>query len=284
MLRSHARCPRRWPTRLQRRAAARHARRRQTAPPFPTTCVSSSASTSSGECSSLTPASSRAIWPTAQYVIPSPYERHVPRTTRARVPIRETSSATRRDLPTPGSPRMVARRAAPDATTSSNTCSRRSRCSARPVNGVAAGRAIGPKPPTSSRRYAGTGSDFPFAWSGSIASTRTASRTRRKVGSPSSTSPGPAACSSRAATLTGSPVTNVSRLALSPATTSPVLTPIRRAMRVPKRCSRSSFSASRRACISSAARHARRASSSCASGTPKTARTASPTNFSTVPP
>ena len=103
----------------------------------PETCVSSSESTSSGECSSLTPASSRAIWPTAQYVIPSPYERHVPRTTRARVPIRETSSATRRDLPTPGSPRTVARRAAPDATTSSNTCSRRSRCSARPVNGVA---------------------------------------------------------------------------------------------------------------------------------------------------
>ena len=55
----------------------------------PETCVSSSESTSSGECSSLTPASSRAIWPTAQYVIPSPYERHVPRTTRARVPIRD---------------------------------------------------------------------------------------------------------------------------------------------------------------------------------------------------
>ena len=38
------------------------------------------------------------------------------------------------------------------------------------------------------------------------------------------------------------------------------------------------------ACISSAARHARSASSSCSCGTPKTAITASPMNFSTVPP
>jgi hypothetical protein len=109
-------------------------------------------------------------------------------------------------------------------------------------------------------------------------------RTGGKVGSPSSTSPAPAACSSRAATLTGSPVTNVSRLDGSPATTSPVLTPMRSAIRVPKRRSSSSLRAPRRACISSAARHARSASSSCASGTPKTASTASPTNFSTVPP
>jgi hypothetical protein len=36
--------------------------------------------------------------------------------------------------------------------------------------------------------------------------------------------------------------------------------------------------------ISQAARTARRASSSCATGTPETAITASPTNFSTVPP
>ena len=43
----------------------------------------------------------------------------------------------------------------------------------------------------------------------------------------------------------------------------------------------SSGSASR---ISTAARHARSASSSCATGTPNTAITASPMNFSTVPP
>ena len=60
--------------------------------------------------------------------------------------------------------------------------------------------------------------------------TSTASRTRRRVGSPISTSPGEAACSSRAAVLTASPVTKVSRLLASPATTSPVCTPIRNAI------------------------------------------------------
>ena len=46
----------------------------------------------------------------------------------------------------------------------------------------------------------------------------TASRTSRSVSSPSRISPAPAACSSRAATLTASPVTSVSP---SPATTAP---------------------------------------------------------------
>jgi hypothetical protein len=39
-----------------------------------------------------------------------------------------------------------------------------------------------------------------------------------------------------------------------------------------------------RACIANAARTARSSSSSCATGTPNTAITASPMNFSTVPP
>ena len=92
-----------------------------------------------------------------------------------------------------------------------------------------------------------------------------------RVSAPISTSPGSAACSSRAATFTASPVTSVSP---SPATTSPVLTPIR--ARRP--------SAGTAARISHAARTARRASSSWETGTPKTAITASPMNFSTVPP
>ncbi|MDQ2909565.1 MAG: hypothetical protein M3R39_00840 [Actinomycetota bacterium] len=117
----------------------------------------------------------------------------------------------------------------------------------------------------------GTGSDFPFSTSGSNASTSTASRTSENVSAPSSTSPGCAACSSRAATLTASPVASRSSV---PVTTSPVLTPIRA-------CTPSSGSASR---ISTAARTARNASSSCNTGTPNTAITASPMNFSTVPP
>ena len=46
----------------------------------------------------------------------------------------------------------------------------------------------------------------------------------------------------------------------------------------------SAFSSARRRCISVAVRTARRASSSCATGTPKTAITSSPRNRSTVPP
>ena len=64
----------------------------------------------------------------------------------------------------------------------------------------------------------------PSASSGSTASARTRSRTRRSVAAPIRTSPAPAACSSRAATFTASPVASVSPV---PATTSPVLTPMR---------------------------------------------------------
>jgi hypothetical protein len=88
---------------------------------------------------------------------------------------------------------------------------------------------------------------------------------------PISTSPGSADCWSRAATFSASPVANVE----SPdsATTSPDSIPIRAARPCP--------SVSR---IAVAARTARSASSSWAVGTPNTATTASPANFSTVPP
>ena len=52
----------------------------------------------------------------------------------------------------------------------------------------------------------------------------------------------------------------------------------------PARPSSEAFSRSTAFCMSSAARTARSASSSCARGRPKTAITASPMNFSTVPP
>ena len=69
-----------------------------------------------------------------------------------------------------------------------------------------------------------TGRDLPL----SVSSSGSVGRRRRgRAGacpSPSRISPAPAACSSRAATFTASPVTSVSP---SPATTAPVLTPIR---------------------------------------------------------
>src|SRR4029077_10018467 len=70
----------------------------------------------------------------------------------------------------------------------------------------------------------------------------------------------------------------------SPATTSPVLTPIRAARDTPWSRSSSLLSATSASRISPPARTARRASSSWTFGTPKTAITASPMNFSTVPP
>ena len=69
-----------------------------------------------------------------------------------------------------------------------------------------------------------------------------------------------------------------------PEITSPVLTPIRVAMRTPYSRSRSALTRSRPSRISSAARTARSASSSWTAGTPNTATIASPMNFSTVPP
>ena len=63
-----------------------------------------------------------------------------------------------------------------------------------------------------------------------------------------------------------------------------MLTPTRRSRSPPARSVTSRLSAPMRACIANAARTARSSSSSCATGTPNTAITASPMNFSTVPP
>ncbi len=79
-------------------------------------------------------------------------------------------------------------------------------------------------PTAASSGKAGTGSDFPFSSSRRSSPSSTASRTSRTVSAPIRTSPGSAACSSRAATLTASPVASRSSV---PVTTSPVLTPMR---------------------------------------------------------
>ena len=98
------------------------------------------------------------------------------------------------------------------------------------------------------------------------------------VRSPASTSPGSAAFCRRSATFTASPVTNDDPPSCGgPTTTSPVLTPTRRRSWPSKR--------SRiRRCMASPVWSARSAWSSSAAGAPNTAMTASPANFSTVPP
>ena len=63
-----------------------------------------------------------------------------------------------------------------------------------------------------------------------------------------------------------------------------MLTPIRICNVTPRAAMSRSFTSSSRSRIRSAARRARTGSSSCAAGTPNTAITASPMNFSTVPP
>ena len=117
-----------------------------------------------------------------------------------------------------------------------------------------------------------------------IAAVVTACWTIVDVASPSRISPGCAACSIRFATLTASPVTKPWPDDESPATTSPVLMPIRISSRVAQRASSSAFSSESRERMAAAARTARSASSSCKAGTPNTAMTSSPMNFSTVPP
>src|SRR6266540_2465772 len=103
----------------------------------------------------------------------------------------------------------------------------------------------------------------------------------RPVSSPTRISPGCAACSSRAATFTSSPVASVPP---SLVTTSPVLMPIRTCSSVSYSARSDEFRTPSSARKSSAARAARKASSSCTRGIPNTAITASPMNFSTLPP
>ena len=98
----------------------------------------------------------------------------------------------------------------------------------------------------------------------------------RWVASPTRTVPGAAAVWSREAVLTRSPATIPWSLAPIVTAASPVSTPERAWTPGPR--SRTASTSSR------AARTARSASSSWATGAPQTAMTASPMNFSTVPP
>ena len=182
----------------------------------------------------------------------------------------------------PGSPTIVIRcgRACSTARSTSDRISVSS--DSRPTNGPYGRRRRRYDPAGSIRStaYAVMGPARPFTRSERGATVRASGSTARNVRSPTRISPGSAACCRRAARLTASPVTRKSRPGVTPVTTRPVLIPIRSAIGM----SRRSPSVVSRERITSAARTARSGSSSCATGTPKTAITASPMNFSTVPP
>ena len=129
-----------------------------------------------------------------------------------------------------------------------------------------------------------TGSAFPFRSIGPRGRKRNP-RAARAVRSDTAIWSGSATCCSRAARFTASPVTMGSPgAAATAASTSPVFTPIRISRVVPWVRSSRRFTSSSRWSIRRAARRARAGSSSWAAGTPNAAITASPMNFSTVPP
>ena len=131
-----------------------------------------------------------------------------------------------------------------------------------------------------------TGTGFPFASTSRGAPYEIVRLVTDQVRSPTRISPGCACCWRRAATLTGSPLTISSPRAAASRleTTSPVLTAMRSPTSAPNRSRTWAANAPKRSWTASAARTPRSASSSCACGMPKTARTASPTNFSITPP
>ena len=118
-----------------------------------------------------------------------------------------------------------------------------------------------------------TGSRLPFSTTGCRSRYTTRSPVSSAVSRPTSTSPGAAAFSRRAATLTVSPITVMSPSRPTDVTiTGPLFTPMDKARSPPSWR------------MLNAAVTARSASSSCAWGTPKTAMSESPVYLSTIPP
>src|SRR5207248_5007536 len=194
-------------------------------------------------------------------------------------------SAASRVLPSPASPVTISTRGSPRSTTSASRLATRASSVSRPTNGASS--PIPDRVPGASSRpsssYVSTGSRLPFSRSGRRCRQDARCRVATLVRAPAYTPPIAAASASRAAVFTVSPMTVYSNAACTPATTSPVFNPTRSPSGAPP--PRSSSSTRRTArCIDSAARTARSASSSCATGAPKTAMMPSPVSLSTCPP
>ena len=189
-------------------------------------------------------------------------------------------------MPTPGSPTIVTSWQEACWAERSSVPINSVRSNSRPTSGVA----LDPITSNPSRargrngRHSASGSALPFTVTGS---SRSHSKTRsvaRNVCADTAIPPAGAANCSRDAVFTTSPVTipsPSSGRAPSATTASPVLIPTRTCS---DRAGSSAFSSSIASRTRNPARTARSASSSCATGAPNTAITASPMNFSTVPP
>ena len=215
--------------------------------------------TTSGGSVSRRPKCSFSTSASGQYVMPWPYGRQRPvrRNGSGDCPASQPqNSRIRRVLPTPGSPTTVTR-CGPALRRPRYAVCKCSSSASRPMK-------TRRRPPTPRGRMSDTArttsrqempAGFPFACTVVGSPNSNAPRAATTVRSPASTCPGGAASSSRAATLTASPVTKELPSRGRPTTTSPVLTPIRRA-NSPSKSSLSRF------CIERAACNARSASSS----------------------
>ena len=191
---------------------------------------------------------------------------------------------SRRDLPMPATPVTETSRVRCSSAVEwySSLMSRNSL--SRPTNGASRPTDLSaPARPavTCRARQRCIGSALPFIACVPPSSYAIAASDARRVASPTSTVPGSAADWMREAVLTRSPATMPWPSAPTVTAASPVSTPERtRSWLTPA----SAPSVSTASTSPSAARTARSASSSCAVGAPQTAMTASPMNFSTVPP
>ncbi len=189
------------------------------------------------------------------------------------------NSQARRVLPKPAGPITEIRRARPSRVVAWNMSLNRRSSSSRPTKGASSVSRLF-RPPTSATtraaRQASTGACLPLRCCSPAFSKAIAFEAARWVASPTRTVPGWATLWSRLAVLTRSPATMPWFVAPIVTAASPVSTPARAWI-----CGPSVWTAST---SSSPARTARSASSSRATGAPQTAITASPMNFSTVPP
>ena len=209
-----------------------------------------------------------------------PYGRHCAIATRAsgaRVSSRSRNSSRSRDLPVPAGAMTLTRNGRRSSSTRLAASSSCARSPVRPKSGIRTRARVAARPASGSAR---SGARFPFATSSTAGPNAKWPAAALAVREPHMIDHGSASCCNRAAVFTASPVTRKSpELPSRVATTSPVFRPMRIGSRSP------SFGSARtrsRSC--SAAAIARTASSPCAWGKPKTAMTASPMNFSSVPP
>src|SRR5262245_49230808 len=229
----------------------------------------------------------RTISASAQNATPSPYDKHRPRchhTSSTRPSRYFSNSQPSRDLPTPADPDTSTSRGTrrPAAAWNSSLTVRSS--ASRPVSGASKpSTRCDPPTPASTRvaRQRCCGPALPFSACSPASANPTPPPASRCVAASTSPDPGSAAACTREAVFTASPATIPSCVAPSVTATSPVTTPARAARPGTPASAPSSATEPTRP---SAARTARSASPSAATGVPHTAIPASPMTFSTTPP